>query len=295
MEKSLLKEVIRNYYLLTKFHVNVVVALTSVLGYLLGAGYYDIAVELEKVTGLFFGGILVTATAHIINQLLERQYDAMMLRTRNRPLVTGDVGAGQAVGSALLFSLSGLAWLYVAVHPYAAFISFVSLVMYAFIYTPVKRLSRIAVPLGAVPGALPVLIGYVGATGRVDTVVILLFVLQVIWQFPHFWSVAWIWQKSYEAAGYDLMPSPGGKTKRNAFLTFLSTFGLYPVIYLLYDGQYIDLTLFLLLAVLTLIFSVQAFVLFLRRTDISAKRLLKASVIYLPVVQLLIVYHFINR
>jgi protoheme IX farnesyltransferase len=282
-----------HYFKLTKFHVNLVVALTSVLGYMMGIP--NRLFNWKEVLALLVGGLLITATAHIINQIIEVEYDALMERTRKRPLVTGEINRAHAIALAIVLSVSGLLLLYFSVHPFSAYISFVSLVMYAFIYTPMKRISRIAIPIGAIPGALPVLIGYVGATGRIDAFVLTLFLFQVLWQFPHFWAVAWIWDASYKAAGYDLMPTPTGKSRLNAFITFLSVFTLYPVLYMLFHFGYVSSSIFVVFVVLTILFHFQAYLFYKKKTDEAAKILLKSSVIYLPLIQIIIAINIINQ
>jgi protoheme IX farnesyltransferase len=287
-----IKNKFTHYKHLTKFFVDIIVALTAIFGYVIGRG--ENTLDLKSMTALFLGGFLVTATAHIINQLIEKDLDAQMKRTQHRPLVTGTISKQEAVISGLLMSITGLLLLYFWVNPFAAFISFVSLIMYAFIYTPLKQIHRIAIWIGAIPGALPILIGYTGATGHIDTLAILLFTFQVLWQLPHFWAIAWLWNDEYQKAGYDLMPMSGGKTKRNAFLTFLSVWLLYPVLFLFWQQNLISLQILTMLVILTILFMVQAFFLYQKRNEQMAFRLMKASVIYLPIVQFILIYNFIN-
>ncbi len=287
--KSRLSFKVLQYSYLTKFRVDLIVALTAVFGYTLGTNHID----WFEIFAVFTGGLLVTATAHIINQMIEKQYDAKMLRTAHRPLVTGVVSFKEAVLLAVIFSISGLLLLYY-VQPAAAFISFVSLVMYAFIYTPLKQIHRIAIWIGAIPGALPVLIGYVAATGKIDLLAILLFGFQVVWQLPHFWSIAWMWHDEYRKGGYDLLPVQGGKSITNAFLTFMSVFLILPFLYGFYHYNYINAGIFMLMLVFTIFFSWSAYRLFKFRTDKIAKELLLASIIYLPIIQILLIIQHTN-
>ncbi len=277
------------YSYLTKFRVDIIVALTAVFGYIIGVEQ----INWLDVSAVFTGGLLVTATAHIINQIIEKQYDAKMLRTAHRPLVTGVVSFKEAVLLALVFSIAGLFLLY-NIQPEAAFISFVSLVMYAFIYTPLKRIHRIAIWIGAIPGALPVLIGYVAAAGRIDLLAIYLFGFQVVWQLPHFWSIAWLWHDEYRKGGYDLLPVKGGKSTVNALLTFLSVFLIVPFLYGFYHYRFVNNGIFILMLVFTLFFSWPAYRLFRLRKEKSAKNLLLASIIYLPLIQLLLIIQHTN-
>jgi len=271
--------------LLTKFRVDVVVALTGVFGYLFGkTGHTD----WYLITLLFFGGLLVTASAHVINQVIERHRDLRMLRTASRPLASGKMTVTEAAFYALIFSLSGLFLLY-AVHPLSAFVSAVSLIIYGFLYTPMKILTRTSIYIGAVPGALPIVIGYIAATGGVDLFAVLLFIFQVVWQLPHSWSIAWLWYDDYSLGGYDLMPWPGGKNRTNALLTFLSVWLIFPVLYGMYYFRYLDQRSLVLILLLTLVFVYVAFVFSKIPTEKSARRLLRYSVFYLPLVQILII------
>ncbi len=278
------------YKKLTKFRVDIIVALTSVFGYLLGHGELH---QIKILIFLFFGGFLVTATAHIINQIIEKDLDYKMSRTNQRPLVTGSISTIEAVIAIIIFSALGLFLLFL-VSPMISFISFVSLIMYAFIYTPLKQISRLSIYIGAIPGALPILIGYVAATGQIDAIAIALFVFQVAWQLPHFWSIAWIWNDEYSRAGYDLMPVKGGRTETNAFFTFLSTLLLFPILYYLFHIHYVSIYAFIIILVLSLLFSIIAYRFYKRRNLKMGKKLLLASIIYLPIIQLILIINQFN-
>ena len=273
-----------DYQKLTKFRVDIVVALTAVFGYL----FSGIDIDFKIIFFLFIGGLLVTATAHIINQVIEKDLDRKMNRTSNRPLVNGKISQTELIISVIVFSFTGLFILYL-VHPFSAYVSFVSLIMYSLLYTPLKQIHRISIYVGAIPGALPILIGYVAATGSIDKTAILLFIFQVLWQLPHFWSIAWLWHDDYTNAGYDLLPVKGGKTNRNALLTFLSSLLLFPVIYFLLVNHTINNNVFVTLLLLTSIFVFTGFLFYKKQNNISAKRLMLSSIIYLPIVQLIII------
>ena len=283
MDNAIIQK-LSDYQRLTKFKVDIVVALTAVFGYLFSGKTIDI----KTITFLFIGGLLVTATAHIINQIIEKDLDRKMNRTSNRPLVNGKISQTELIISVIVFSFTGIFLLYL-VHPFSAYISFVSLIMYSLLYTPLKQIHRISIYVGAIPGALPILIGYVAATGSIDKTAILLFVFQVLWQLPHFWSIAWLWHDDYTNAGYDLLPVKGGKSNRNALLTFLSSLLLFPVIYFLLVNHTINNNVFVTLLLLTSIFVFTGFLFYKKQNNISAKRLMLSSIIYLPIVQLIII------
>ncbi len=282
---------IDQYKQLTKFKVDLIVALTAVFGYVIGSHGH---INWWTLTSIFAGGFLVTATAHIINQLIERRYDRQMRRTANRPLVTGQISRLEAITALLIMSFTGLSLLYFWVHPLAAFISFVSLIMYAFVYTPMKQLHRLSIWIGAIPGALPILIGYVGAVGHIDLLAILLFTFQVFWQLPHFWSIAWFWHDEYTKAGYDLLPLKGGTNDVNALWTALSILPLFPLIYLFYHFGYISFSLLFILLFLSFLFALAAYKFYQNTNNKTAKQMTLASIIYLPIVQLILMFHFIN-
>jgi len=142
-----------------------------------------------------------------------------------------------------------------------------------------------------VPGALPIVIGYIAATGGVDLFAVLLFVLQVVWQLPHSWSITWLWYEDYSRGGYDLMPLPGGKTRANALLTFLSVWLMFPVIYTMYHFQYIGHWTMMFLFLLTFVFVYTARVFSKEQMRASARRLLLYSVFYLPVIMFISCRH----
>ncbi len=283
---------LRAYKSLIKFRVDLMVALTALFGYLIGSKSFMID---TKAAIIFAGGFLVTATAHIINQIIERKYDAQMSRTKSRPLATGQMRILEAIAWGVVLSGLGLWLLYEFVGYKVFLISFVSLVTYAFIYTPLKRINRIAVYIGAIPGALPIVIGYVGATGKVDMFAMLLFLLQVIWQLPHFWSIAWIWHDEYRKAGYDLLPVSGGKNHLNAFITFFSVVLIFPIFLFLYYLGFLNMYSFTTTLLFTFIFLYAAFRFYQNQNRTFAKKLMWYSIIYLPVVQLIIILQTINN
>ncbi len=250
---------------LIKFRTDIVVALTSVFGYIIGSKG---DINVLSLFSIFVGGFFITATANILNQIIERDYDKLMSRTAQRPLITKSISLKTAIVSGILMSSLGFMLLFFFLNSISAIISIVSLIMYAFIYTPMKRISRLSTIMGAIPGALPILIGYVGATGAIDKLALLLFAFQVFWQFPHFWSIAWIWNNDYNKAGYDLLPWKGGKTKFNAQITFISTFFLFPLIHLFYSYNFIGISVYIILLVLSVLFSTVAYMFFKNRDSL---------------------------
>lgn len=264
---------------LYKVRLGSLVVFSSLIGYLLLAPAFDMMALLM----LSIGGFLVTGASNAFNQIFEKDVDALMDRTKNRPLPTERMSPVEASLWAGIAAVVGLVILTVFFNVAAGLLSAVSLIIYSFIYTPLKRVHPIAVFVGAIPGALPPMIGAVAATGFVGDIAIYLFALQFVWQFPHFWAIAWYSYDDYKKADIMLLPSKGGKNKNSALNILIYTATLIPitiVLYLLGYYQLIGLVVLLLAAVLFLIPAVK---LFRDTTDANAKKVMFASFMYLPV------------
>ncbi|MCO6489356.1 MAG: heme o synthase [Phaeodactylibacter sp.] len=213
--------------MLVKFRLTMTVVFSSVMAFLIALSG---PVNWLAVLILASGGFLVTGAANALNQVLERDYDKLMKRTAGRPLAAGRMSTSEAVMAAGFMSLFGITLL-ALFNPWAAFLGTVALVAYAFLYTPMKRISPSAVAVGAVPGALPTLIGCVAAQGEITFLGLSLFALQFLWQFPHFWSIGFLGHEDYAHAGYKLMPvTPSGACDRRIGLqAFLYAIFLVPV------------------------------------------------------------------
>src|SRR3984885_5170645 len=176
---------------------------------------------------LIVGGFLVTAAANCFNEIIEKDFDRLMKRTADRPIPAGRMTTGQALVLGLFMAISGT-WLLGQLNLTAGYLSVFSILLYAFAYTPLKRKSPIAVFVGAIPGALPPLIGYVAAHGKIDQVALIVFGIQFVWQFPHFWAIAWVLDDDYKLAGFRLLPT-GKRDLTSAIITFICTLILVPV------------------------------------------------------------------
>lgn len=194
-----------DYMALSKAKLSSLVVFTSVLGYVIVSGS-----QFSFLHALLLGagGFLTTAAANTLNQVLERDFDALMKRTENRPLPTSRLTTSAAVIYAGITCLVGICIL-ATFNPLTALLGMLSLIMYAFVYTPLKRYGTVAVSVGAVPGALPILIGCTSFSGEFTMLAIVLFALQFCWQFPHFWSIGYLSFEDYKNAGYKLMPTKG--------------------------------------------------------------------------------------
>ncbi|GAB5552148.1 MAG: heme o synthase [Saprospiraceae bacterium] len=206
--------------------LSLTVVFSSVLAFLIGA---QGAIDWVAVLILAGGGFMVTGAANTLNQVLEREFDAKMKRTAGRPLAGGRMSVSEAVLAAGVMSLIGISLL-AFFNPWTAFLGTLALVLYAFVYTPLKRISPIAIPVGAVPGALPTLIGVVAAEGTITSLGITLFFIQFLWQFPHFWSIGWLGFEDYKGAGYRFIPEYNGQPDPSVTLQALVyAFCLVPV------------------------------------------------------------------
>ncbi|SFV32373.1 protoheme IX farnesyltransferase [Thermoflavifilum thermophilum] len=202
----------KDYLQLTKFTLSFLVVFSCVVGYLMVP---QVNMGSAKVLLLFIAGICITGAANAFNQLMERDTDALMRRTAGRPLPAGRMQPAEALTVALVLTFTGLILLSVYFNPLSAWVSLLSLCLYAFVYTPWKRWNSLAVFVGAFPGALPPLIGWIAGSGTLSAGGWSLFLLQFFWQFPHFWAIAWIAHDDYQRAGFRLLPGNG---TRNAYV-----------------------------------------------------------------------------
>ena len=224
---SLALQKVQDYKMLVKFRLTMTVVFSSVMAFLIALSG---PVNWLAIFILATGGFLVTGAANALNQVLEKDFDKLMKRTADRPLAAGRMSTSEAVMAAGFMSLFGITLL-ALFNPWAAFFGMLALVTYAFLYTPMKRLSPSAVAVGAVPGALPTLIGCVAAQGELTFLGLSLFALQFLWQFPHFWSIGWLGFEDYANAGYKLMPTnrKGERDSRIGLQAFLYALFLVPV------------------------------------------------------------------
>lgn len=269
---------------LFKLRLASLVVVSAVLGYGLGVPTGGFSV-LSAVL-LTLGGLLVTGASNALNQVLEVEQDGLMDRTRNRPLVRRSIPVPMAIGIALVAGAAGTSLLWTVFGPLTGILALLSLFMYVALYTPMKRLSPWAAFVGAFPGAFPPMLGYVAATGHFGLGPGLLFAMQFMWQFPHFWSIAWVLNDDYAKAGYHLLPSAGGRDTYSASLTLLYSFfalltGLLPWTFGLVGPWAAGVA-----AVLGLWMLWKSFRLWKTLDKADARKLMFASFLYLPVVQL---------
>ncbi len=231
---------------------------------------------------LAVGGFLTTGAANALNQILERDYDVLMKRTANRPIAAGRMSVPKAVLLAGFMAMVGLSVL-ASFNPLTGFLGMLSLVIYAFLYTPLKRYSPLAVLVGAVPGALPVVIGAAAWEGHWSAMTSMLFTLQFLWQFPHFWAVAWVADEDYKRAGFYLLPtSKGEKTPTVGLLSLSFCLLLLLNAVVGYSMGLISLWAMLALWIVNVYFAVKSWALYRTCTDRAARQQMFASFLHLP-------------
>ncbi|MEZ4909911.1 MAG: heme o synthase [Saprospiraceae bacterium] len=280
-----ISSVLLDYGLLIKIRLTSVVVLSSALGYLIAAGS---SANLRSFILIILGGFFVTSAANALNQVFEKDFDSLMLRTSNRPLAAGRMRTAEAVLFAGLSCLAGILIL-ATFNPITAILGMVSLVLYAFVYTPMKRYSTMAVAIGAIPGALPVLIGFTAHEGTISAFGMGLFVLQFLWQFPHFWSIGYVSFDDYQRAGFKLLPVVNDQIDRNLGLSsmFYSVLTI-PVIGLLFLYGLVHIYSAIFCIVLSVIYIFLAFEFHRKFDRKSALMLMFYSFVYLPLLLLTI-------
>lgn len=274
---------LKDYLLLIKPSLSIMVVFSSVISYLLVPG---VEYGWWRILLLFAGGMLVTGSANAINQVVEKDTDAVMKRTGKRPIASGRMSVEEGWGFAILTGALGVFILGYYFNWTAAGLAAFSLFLYAFIYTPLKKVSAIAVLVGAFPGALPCLIGWAAGDDTLSAGGWVLFALQFLWQFPHFWAIAWIAHQDYTTAGFKLLPSDKGPTKYTAIQTIIYSLLLIPVGLLPY---FIGMSgwISLVIVLLANLFMIGRCVNLYRQMNIqAARKVMFGSYIYLPVVLL---------
>jgi protoheme IX farnesyltransferase len=273
----------RAYFDLLKFRLSFTVAFSGAIGYLLASSQ---PVDWVRMSLFCMAGFLVTGASNIINQIIEVDLDKLMRRTANRPLPSGRLNIKEAAVFALLLGFSGLYVLFTYINLLSGLLTFLSLVLYAFVYTPLKRVGPIAVFVGAFPGALPPLIGWVAATNMLTTEAFTLFAIQFIWQFPHFWAIAWVLDEDYKKAGFKLLPAGGGRDLHTAFQIMIYTLFLIPLGVLPAKFGITGINAALIAVVCGSLFLMQTFYLMKECSRKAALQMMFGSFVYLPVVQI---------
>ena len=274
--------ILADYWALTKPEVNFLILITTFAGFYLarGAGWRDFPFWLS--INALLGTLLVASGTGTLNQYIERRFDAQMRRTARRPLAAGRLKPAAVLWFGLALSVVGSLYLAVAVNILASLLTMATLLAYLFFYTPLKRKTPLCTLIGAFPGAMPPLIGWAAASGKLDFQAWTLYAILFLWQFPHFMAIAWMYREDYARAGYLVLPPDGSARARSVNLqTVLPLLALVPLSLL--PGLMGEAKLYFIGALLLgagFVFCAAQFA--LRRSNSAARRLLAASIIYLP-------------
>ncbi len=274
---------LKAYIELLKVRLSFLVAFSCGFGYILGSGG-----ELGWMNLLIicFGGFLVSGASVTINQVIEKDLDKLMERTKNRPIPTGRITATEASIFAFLVGAAGLLILFLTTNILTTALSFLSLLLYSFVYTPLKRVGPVAVFVGAIPGALPPLLGWTAATNEISYAALIIFGIQFIWQFPHFWAIAWVADDDYKKAGFKLLPSGGKRDLNTAIQIMIYTLFLIPLGLLPAKFGITGIDSAIVVTVCGVLFLSQTFTLMRNGSRASALRIMFGSFLYLPIVQI---------
>jgi protoheme IX farnesyltransferase len=263
------------------------VVFSSLAGFLLAAD----TLQISTLLSLSIGGYLMVGASNIFNQIIERDLDALMERTKNRPIPSGRISVNAAFVLALICTIVGLVLLY-NINPKTAMFGAISIFLYTSIYTPLKTITPLAVFAGALPGAIPFMLGWVAATGKFGIEPGTLFMIQFFWQFPHFWAIGWFLYNDYEKAGFFMLPT-GKKDKGTAvqilmYVIWTMIVSLIPA-FGITGNLRLSITGAILIFIIGLGFLFFAVRLFHKRDDVSAKWLILASVAYISLLQIIYV------
>ncbi len=280
---SLIVAKLKDYAQLMKFRLSMLVVFSSGIGYLMGLTG---SVNWQGFIMICVGGMLTSGASNALNQVIEKDFDRLMKRTANRPLPTERMASIEALLFSGVLAVSGIGILWIYFNEAAALLSAIALLTYAFIYTPLKRYSPIAVYVGAIPGALPPMIGYVAATNLLNEQASLLFLIQFFWQLPHFWAIGWVGYDEYMRAGFKLLPSNEGRSKASAMQTVFSVVVLIAISALPYYFGFTGFISMLIVVAAGLVFLWQSVNLYRQCSISAARQLMFGSFFYLPIVQL---------
>ncbi len=276
---------VKDYFQLIKFTLSFMVVFSTVVSFLI-APYHLIYTRstLLSVLLLFVAGMLITGSANSINQVLEKHTDAIMKRTAKRPVASGRMSETEAYVFAFITGVIGVGMMWYFFNFQSALVGLFSLFLYGFIYTPLKKINSVAVLVGAIPGALPCLIGWVAATDEFSIGGWILFGIQFIWQFPHFWAIAWLAHQDYTKAGFKLLPADKGPTRFTAVQSIMYSVMMVPVGILPYAFEiscFISLWIVLFCNLWMVYVSVMLYV---KMDAYSARKVMFSSYFYLMIV-----------
>lgn len=281
------KKVFSDYKQLAKVGLSLSVVFSSIAGYLLAID----VINYQVLFLLGLGGFLMVAASNAFNQIIEKDTDALMKRTMNRPLPTGRMSKTSAFIFAITFTIIGLGILY-SINPKSALFGAISIFLYTCAYTPMKPISPLAVFVGALPGAIPFMLGWVAATNEFGIEAGFLFMIQFFWQFPHFWSIGWLQFEEYKKAGFIMLPmdkKDQSATKQIIFYTIIMILVSIAPVLKMTGAFYIHPITAIIIALLGLFMLYYGILLHKKQTNIEARKLMLSSVLYITVIQIIYV------
>jgi len=285
--KTSMKTIISDFKQLTKVGLSLSVVFSSVAGYLL-------AVETINYFTLFLlalGGFFMVGASNAFNQIIEIDTDAIMKRTQNRPLPTGRMSVNVALATAVLFTILGIAILY-SINPKSALFGAISIFLYTCVYTPLKAVTPLTVFVGAIPGAIPFMLGWVAATNNFGIEASFLFMIQFFWQFPHFWAIGWLQFEEYKKAGFNMLPMGAkdrGAVKQIIFYTVIMILVSIAPVLKVSGAFYIHPITAIIIALLGVMMLYYGVKLYKSEENIDARKLMLSSVLYITLVQIIYV------
>jgi len=272
---------------ITKFGLSLSVVFSSVAGYLLAVDVIDY----KTLLLLAIGGYCMVGASNVFNQIIEKEPDALMLRTKNRPLPAGRMTVSTAMVIAVVLTILGILILY-SINAKTALFGAISIFLYTSAYTPLKPITPLSVFVGAIPGAIPFMLGWVAATGEFGIEPGVLFMIQFFWQFPHFWAIGWLQFEEYKKAGFNLMPTGEKNQKASKLIIIYTIFMLlvsvFPVFKLTGDLYLLPISaiLIFILGIVMLYYGIK---LHKEQTNIIARKLMLSSVLYITLIQIIYV------
>jgi heme o synthase len=272
------------YYDLIKFRLSALVTFSAVFGFILGDS--GVNFSWPQFIGLIFGGFLISGASGAANEIIERKFDKLMTRTQGRPLPQQAISVQEAKIFTAIIAVLGILTLAVFTNFLTTSLGIISMILYVFVYTPLKRVGPVAVFVGAIPGAMPPLLGWTAATGMISHEALIIFGIQFIWQFPHFWAIAWVSDEDYKKAGFKLLPSGGKKDLNTAIQIMIYTLFLLPLGLLPTYFGLTGLNSAIIATVCGVLFLAQTFSLMKDFSRKSALRIMFGSFLYLPIVQI---------
>jgi heme o synthase len=279
---------VSDYWALTKPEVNFLILITTFAGFYLGSARSSGGFRVLPLIHGLLGTLLVASGTGTLNQFFERSFDAQMRRTARRPLASGRIEPSHAVWFGLSLSLAGTIYLALAVNVLASSLAFATLLTYLFLYTPLKRKSPLCTLVGAFPGAVPPLIGWAAARGRLDAEAWVLYAMVFLWQFPHFMAIAWMYREDYARAGYLVLPLGESRECFVIWQSYIASLVLIPITWIPAITGESGLPYFVGALIFGSVFYCYSARFAFRRSNLAARQLLTASIVYLPAVFILI-------